>query len=215
MCRSPITPQDSIGRCAIFSHLMRACFRQIREFNRSNQQSGTLLHLKCKVSRPGGSCIHSAASVANASLKYFPDFYLDASSASSDRNDNEQIVRRHMAITAQRDAKHPSRDANGVGMRSENRSVVDGLRIALALTPVAILKVSHWLVNQVVIRLTKPCRSASPFLVGRWFGVWPCFSGRHPDSCGRILRQLAGRPVHAAHQHSRHRARITARYHSF
>lgn len=32
-----------------------------------------------------------------------------------------------MAIATQRDAKHPSSDAHGVGMRAENRGVVNGI----------------------------------------------------------------------------------------
>ncbi len=48
------------------------------------------------------------------------------------------------------------------------------LRVALALTPVAILKVSRWLVNEVVLSLRTPHRSSSSFLVDRRPGVWAC-----------------------------------------
>ncbi len=52
--------------------------------------------------------------------------YIDALPASSDRNYNQQIVRRHMAVTAERYAQHTARNAHGVGMRAENGRMVDG-----------------------------------------------------------------------------------------
>lgn len=60
-------------------------------------------------------------------VENIPDsIYVDALSAGSDRDYNQQIVRRHLAVTTERHAQHTARDAHGMGMRAENGHLVHG-----------------------------------------------------------------------------------------